>query len=437
MKFKEVLLVVVLILAGLAVYQFKTGKWDLDFNWGDDFGFVGREYSAEETRTIEAPLPAAIEVVNDHGWVEVRGTDEANVQMTFKKVVWRRTEEEAKDVAGRLKYTLTVAADKVTLTTNRDEFRKKNFETGFILTVPKAMVVNITNGYGVVRVDGVKEAAVRNRHGELYATNIDGPCTLETSYDDLEAQNVKGQCRITNSHADVRALSITGDLWVETSYARIRVEDAGGKADLRGSNVNVDARRVAGAVSVESSYEKVSLADVGPAVVIGNNMAVAAENVRGDLEVRTSYDEVRVKGVQGKFLVDAHNSAVSAEGVGGPEISVSTSYEPVSLSGFSAEVKVVCRNGNVTLQPLDLRHGMDVHNEYGEIGLVWPSGETARFEARSKGGSIHWGLATKPDLDQTDGESLLKAFSAGAAAPLITLSTTYEDIRIEEGGRKL
>jgi hypothetical protein len=100
-------------------------------------------------------------------------------------------------------------------------------------------------------------------------------------------------------------------------------------------------------------------------------------------------------------------------------------------------VKVVCRNGNVTLQPLDLRHGMDVHNEYGEIGLVWPSGETARFEARSKGGSIHWGLATKPDLDQTDGESLLKAFSAGAAAPLITLSTTYEDIRIEEGGRKL
>ena len=60
MKFREVVLVVVLILAGLVVYQVQTGHWNLDFNWDwdDDFGFVGREFTAEETRTIEAPLPA-------------------------------------------------------------------------------------------------------------------------------------------------------------------------------------------------------------------------------------------------------------------------------------------------------------------------------------------------------------------------------------------
>ena len=66
MKFKEVFLVAVLILAGLVLFQFKTGKWDLDgmdWNWGDDAGFlVGREYAVEETRTIEAPLPPAIEI---------------------------------------------------------------------------------------------------------------------------------------------------------------------------------------------------------------------------------------------------------------------------------------------------------------------------------------------------------------------------------------
>jgi hypothetical protein len=436
MKFREVLLVVVLILAGLVVYQVQTGHWNLDFNWDNEFGIVGREYTIEETRTIEAPLPPAIEILNGHGWVEVRGGDQANVQLTFKKVVWRRTEEEAKDVAGRLKYSLITAADKLTLTTNRDEFRRKNFETGFILTVPRAMIVRITNGYGVVRVEGIKEATVNNRHGELYASDIQGSCTLETSYEDLEAQKIQGECRITNSHGDVRASSVAGDLWIGTSYAQVRVEDAGQKADIRGSNVAVDARRVTGAVTVDTSYEKVILNDVGPATVSGHNMAVTADNVRGDLDVRTSYEDVRATDVKGRFLVEAHNSAVTAAGIGGGEISVRTSYENVTLDDFSAEVTVVLRNGNIVLEPRDLNHGMDVRNEYGTIQLAWPAGETPRFEARSKGGEVEWGLSEKPDVEQTNGVSLIKAFTANSAGPLVYLSTTYENIRIETASRK-
>ncbi len=439
MKFREVLLVIFLILAGLVVYQVETGHWNFDLMWGwdGDFGGFGREYVTEETRTIEAPLPPAIEVLNGHGWVEVRGGDQDAIQLTFKKVVWRRTDEEARDVAGRIKYALATAADKLTLSTNRDEFRKKNFETGFVLTVPKAMIVRISNGYGVVRVEGVKEATVLNRHGELYAANVDGPCVLETSYEDLDAQDIRGECRATNSHGDVLVVSISGDLEIETSYARVRVEDAGGKAALRGSNIDVTARRIAGAVTVETSHEKVFLSDVGPAVVTGNNMAVSAENVRGDLEVRTSYEEVRVTGVRGGLTVDAHNSLVSARGIGGDKISVRTSYDSVTLADFSAEATVVCRNGDVTLEPLDLGHGMDVRNEYGSISLVWPDGETARLEARSKGGSVSWGLPGRPDVDQTNGESLVKAFTSNAAAPLIYLSAEYDDVRIEAGSRKL
>jgi len=438
MKFKEVLLVIFLLLAGLVVYQIQTGHWNFDlmWDWDGDFGGFGREYVSEETRTIEAPLPPAIEVINGHGWVEVRGGDQDTVQLTFKKVVWRRTDEEARDVAGRIKYSLVAAADKLTLATNRDEFRKRNFETGFVLTVPKTMIVRVTNGYGAVRVDGVKEATVLNRHGELYAANIDGPCVLETSYEDLDAHDVRGECRVTNSHGDVRAVLIAGDLEIETSYAHVRVEDAGAKAALRGSHIDVTARRVAGAVTVETSYEKVFLYDVGPSVVTGDNMSVAAENVRGDLEVRTSYEEVRVAGVQGGLLVDAHNSLVSAKGIGGGKISVRTSYDNVTLADFSAEVTVVCRSGDVTLEPRDLMHGMDVRNEHGSIGLTWPEGETARLEARSKGGSVSWGLPGRPDVDQTNGESVLKAYSANTAAPLVYLSTEYDDVRIEAGSRR-
>jgi hypothetical protein len=381
-------------------------------------------------------VPAAIEVVNGQGWVEVRGADQDFVQLTFKKVVWRRKEEEARDLAGRIKYTLTAAEGKLTLGTNRDEFGRKNFETGFVLTVPRSTVVSVTNGYGTVRVEGVREATVRNRLGEVYASTVEGPCRLETSYDDLEAGDIKGTCEILNSHGDVRALRVAGDLHIETSYARIRVEDAGGRADLSGTNTDVEARRVAGAVTVDTSYERVLLDAVGPAVVTGRNMAVTAGTIRGDLEVRTSYEPVKITDVQGKLTVDAQNASVAATGIAGPSISVRTSYEDVSLADFSAEVGVVNRNGGVTLQPRDLKRGLDVRNEHGRIELVWPSGERARLEARSKGGAVSWGLADKPDVDETNGESLVKAYSAETGAPLVFLSTSYDDIRIVEGGKR-
>jgi len=439
MKFKEVVLVIVLILAGLVLFQVKTGHWTYDWIWnwdGEGLSLASKEVTAEETQTITAPLPAAIEIANGHGWVEVRGADQDFAQLTFKKVVWRRDEAAAKEIAGRIKYTAATAADALRLATNREEFRRKNFETGFVLTVPRSMVVRVTNGYGAVRIEGVREARVQNRHGEVFVSNIDGPCGLETSYEDIEAREIKGVCGIRNSHGDVRAVSVAGDLSVETSYARIRVEDAGGRADLRGSNTDIEALRVAGAVTADSSYEKVHVADVGPATITGHNMAVSAEDVRGDLDVRTSYEPVKATGIRGKLTVEAHHAAVVGQDIEGPAISVRTSYENVSLAGFAAETSVVDRNGNVSLEPRSLRRGLSVDNEHGSIMLLWPAGERARLEARARGGSVHWGLPDKPDVNETNGTALVKAFSAEAAAPLVILATAYDDIRIEEGSRK-
>ena len=437
MKFREVLLVVVLILAGFVVFQFKTGKWDLgtDWVWFEGFG-LGQEVTAEETRTIPAPLPATLEVQNGRGTVEVRGGDQDFAQLTFRKTVWRRKKEDADALAAQVKYTMTAAGDQLILATNRAELDHRNaIETVFILTVPKAMAVRVTNAYGSVHVEDVRETTVRNSHGDVTVMDIDGPCTLETSYEDVAADAVKGGCKIVNSHGDVRAGTIGGDLSVATSYARVRVDGVGGKADLTGSNTDVEALRVTGAVTVDTSYEKVVLGDVGPAKVTGHNMAVTAENVRGDLEVHTTYEPVHAEGVAGRLVVEANNASVWADRVDGPR-AVRTSYEGVSLTDFSGGATVVSSNGRITLQPRDLKGAIDVRNEYGDIDLFWPAGEKARLEARSKGGSVNWGLPDKPDVEESNGSSLVRAFSSDAAAPLVFLSTTYDTIRIQEASRK-
>ncbi len=437
MKFREVLLVVVLILAGFVIFQFKTGKWDLgsDWVWFEGFG-LGQEVTAEEQTVIPAPLPAALEIQNGRGTVEVRGSDQDIAQLTFRKTVWRRRKEDADALAAQVRYTMTTAGGTLTFTTNRADLDRRNaIETTFILTVPKSMAVRVTNAYGPVHVEDVREATVRNSHGDVTALDITGPCVLETSYEDVEADAIKGGCKIVNSHGDVRAGTIGGDLEVATSYARIRVDGVGGKADLSGSNTDVEALRVTGAVTVDTSYEKVVLDDVGPAKIMGHNMAVKAENVRGDLEVRTSYEPVHAEGVAGRFIVEANNASVAADRIDGA-LSVKTSYEGVSLTDFSGEATVVSHNGRITLQPRDLKSGIDVRNEYGDIDLFWPAGAKARLEARSKGGSVHWGLPDKPDVDESNGSSLVKAYSSDAAAPLVFLSTTYDTIRIQESPRK-
>jgi hypothetical protein len=436
MRFREVLLIVALLAVGFVVYEAQTGRWDLHFGWDDDgFGW-GKAFTFEESQTIPAPLPSSLEVVNSHGWVEVRGADQATVQLTFQKKVWRRDEAEARAVANKLHFKVERSGDRLTLSTNRDEFTRRNFETGFILVVPRGMAVSIINSHGPAKVEAVREADVRNSHGTIFAADIAGPCRLEGTYEDIEASNLKAGCQVIGSHADVKVGPVAGDLGVETSYAEIRIEDIGGKAEITGTHVAVDGRRINGPVSVDTSYEKISLADVGAARVRARHSSVDATDIRGDLDVQTTYEPVRARNVAGSFLVSGTNVEVSASTVRGREISVTTTHENVDLADFSAKVLVSIRHGNITLGPSDLKSPLEVRGEYANIDLYWPAGETSPFEAQSRGGSIHWGLSSKPSLEKTNGTSLVKAFVENADKPGVTLSTTYGDIRIEEKGRK-
>jgi DUF4097 and DUF4098 domain-containing protein YvlB len=433
MRFREVLLVVFLLAVGVVVYQAQTGRWDLHFGWWeDDFFGWGKSYAFEETQTIQAPLPAGLQVTNSHGWIEVRGADQETIQLTFQKKIWRRDEAEARDVADKLHYKLDRTADTLLLSTNRDEFTRRNFETGFVLTVPRRMAVTVNNSYGPVMIKAAKEADVTNRHGKISVSEVEGRCNLEGTYEDIEASNLKADCRVVGSHADITVLSAAGDLRAETSYADIRFEDIGGKAEIVGIHSPVDGRRVKGSVSVETSYETTVLADVGAARVRSRHGEVETSNVHGDLDVRTSYEPVKARNVDGNLRVEGNNVEITAADIKGREISVATSHENVDLSDFSANVKISLRHGNVTLVPADLKFPLEVQAEYSNIDLSWPAGETSPLEAQSRGGSIHWGLPGKPSLEKTNGTSLVKAFVENANRPGVTLSTTYGDIRIEE-----
>ncbi len=435
MKFREVLLVILLIGAGLVLYQFQTGHWDFGIHWDEDFIGFGSEYTYEETEVFEPPFPAVLEIANSHGWTVVEGSDEEVARLTFKKRIWRRNEEDARAVADQLRYVVEKTPDRLFLTTNRADFRRRSFETGFVLSVPRGTAVIVKNSYGHVNVMDVSEADVVNRHGKVFLARIEGSGRVDTSYDDVEVEHIGADCRVTGRHADVKALTIGGDLTIETNYSKIRAEDLAASLVVRAPHTEIMGTNIGGSVDIESSYEDITLRGAGPVKIRSRHAKVDADEIRGDLDVETSYERVKATNVHGSLLVVASNTAVSARGIDGPRMVVETSYEPVDLMEFSAESSIKVRNGTITLGPRALDYPIRVEGEYARIQFAWPPGGEAPLEARAKGGDVKWSLRGEPDVRQTNGVSVVKAFQGRTDRPQIFLSTTYADVRIQEQSR--
>jgi hypothetical protein len=170
---------------------------------------------------------------------------------------------------------------------------------------------------------------------------------------------------------------------------------------------------------------------VGPAKVTGHHSDVDASWVNGDLEVATSYASVSAASVSGGLRVTGKSVGLSADGLSGGEVYVSTSYEPVELSGFSGKTTVLVSHGDITLTPRPLTGPLEVRGEYSRITLHWPAGGPYPLEARTRSGEIGWYLADPVQVEEKDGVQEVRAYSGLTDKPGILLVTAYENIAVE------
>ncbi len=431
MKARGILLLVLIIAAGLIFTQERTGKIWPDWRAGDFIFFDARSFTFQETKTIEAPLPPTLRLVNAHGEVTIEGAETDRVSLTLEKIVRRLNESEAKTVADGLHATVTKDSQAVVISTNRDDFRRQNFDTNFRLTVPAGLALEVENSYGTVKVRGVASAVIANRHGEVDASSIGGALKVDNSYEDVTVDGVKGICDIKSSHSDVSARRVDGELTLELSYGAATLQNIASKAKLDGPHAEILAEDIAGSVEIQNSYEKVTLRRVGPSKVTGHHSEVEAVDVNGDLEVATSYASVAARAVRGGLRVTGRSVGLTGNGVSGGEIYVSTSYEPIELTGFSGKTTVVISHGGVTLTPLPLTGPIDVRGDYSGITLHWPSGGPYPIEARTRAGDVGWHLSEPVQVEEKEGAREVRAFSGATDKPGILLVTSYDNIEIE------
>ena len=208
MKAKEIFLLIFIILIGVFITQVYTGEFHFDLGWGDRFLFGYEKFVFEETEMIESPLPEELRIRNSHGSIEILGSDEENITITFEKRIWRKNESEAQEAAKQLKMFAELEDQALKISTNRQEFRRKNIETHFVIRVPEGMNVTVVNSYGLVRTERVGHTDITNPYGEVFASDIRGTLVVSNRYEDIEIEQVESAVRIPDPvfHAIIRRL---------------------------------------------------------------------------------------------------------------------------------------------------------------------------------------------------------------------------------------
>lgn len=436
MKAREIIFLIFFIAAGLIFYQVRTGKLDPDWDWEDYIHIDAKAFTSEESGVIDPPFLPLLKIINAHGTVEIQGTEDESITYTFQKKVWRSSEEKARQVAGDLRLIINQENDAITMTTNRDDFRRKDFVLNFKILVPFNMDIDVTNSYGLVKATGVGKAMIQNRHGEVSASDIQGALVIESSYQDIFIEGVRSSCEVKSRHADIIADQVEGGIVITDSYGRIQLKNVKGRVFVECPHGEVKGEDLEGPVEIKNSYEKVTLLRAGQAKIEGHHSPVVADGITGDLEIDTDYEDVKLSNIQGKVRVLGKNMGVSGLGLSGPEISISSSYRDVDLLDFSGPTTISLSHGNLCLEPASLSGPLDVRGDYSHITFTWPQGEEFPLEARTRSGHIDWNIDSTVVREEKNGTSVVKALLELTGKPKVFLSTTYGDIRIEKGVSK-
>jgi DUF4097 and DUF4098 domain-containing protein YvlB len=414
--------------------------------------FSGPSFSFEETATHAAAPGSGLEVENAHGAVRVREGAPGEVRVTLRKVVYRPTEEEAREYAGRIRLDVTTGPAALRLATNRRELegprRQVGFETHLELAVPKDVRVKIANRHGAVEVAGVAEADVTNshdsvrvervagearvqsRHGDVLVEATQGSLELDSQHGNVVVRDIGGSCTVATRHGDVE-VSRVGALRLTAAHGRVSVQEVRGDLEMNGEHAELTASRVTGKAQLETSHRNVAVDHMGSDVrVTTRHGDVQAVDVQGALEVETSYDDVTLTRISGPVVVTVTQGGVDASSLQ-KGARIRATGENVEVRDFHGVMEVEVERGSAHLAPgAPLTEAVKVTTRHGDIELELPPGSRLDLHASARGGEVTSDVAS---LAVSRAErSTLEARAGGGGSPVV-LSTDRGDVRLRTG----
>lgn len=387
-----------------------VGPWDWQVLTGNKFS--GPSFSFEDSESQVVPEGTTVEVENAFGGVRAVQGGPGEVKVVLRKVVFRRTEEEAGTFAGRIRMERKLEGGALRIGTNRREVEASQeghrigFETHLEVTLPPGTRLKVQNEHGATDVSDVAEARVSSsydairiervagvtevdsRHCDVTVADVKGALSLNARHGGVEIRQVKGRATLVVEHGDVTANEI-GGLDLKLRHGALNADGIMGDLEFAGEHAGVRAIAVTGRVVVETSYQDVAVERVGGDVrLVSKHGEVRAADVAGAVYAEARYDDVELERIAGPVEVRVTHGGLKAQGLEKGAL-VRTAGDDVIIDGFHGGLDIQAERGGVRLVPSGpMSEGIIVRVTNGGIDLAVPEGSRFTLDANSAGGEV-------------------------------------------------
>ncbi len=146
------------------------------------------------------PLAAGgeFQIVGGEGWVEIRGGDGTEIQVTAERVVKAGTEASAREIVSRVKIREDITPEKVVLQSIGLE--------GIIIGVEQRINYRVT-------VPRTARVRVRTNGGAISVSDVEGGSVLSSANGEVTGKNLKGpvEARAVNNKVNIDLAAFAGD----------------------------------------------------------------------------------------------------------------------------------------------------------------------------------------------------------------------------------
>jgi DUF4097 and DUF4098 domain-containing protein YvlB len=383
----EVVLLGLILLLGTIVSKIVLRPWQ---HWGginvDDDEISGlflNSYTFESTLSQPVKPQPHLVIEDQRGDLEIRGSDQPNIEVVAKKVVRAEDENEAKKISDRVKIEIVEQAGHYLLQCNRRSLPEgeRHVKLDMVVRLPKSASAEVTSELGDVNLDGLRgDQTVTASHGDVHLSNIDG---------------------LIRAHK-------TGGL--------TEIRDVKGSVDLDGRGNDVDISSVTGTVSVNGEFS-------------GD---VQFGNIGQTLRFRSSRTDLTAQKLSGRLNMDI--GSLNLSGIDGP-LEISTRQKDITVDEFKHSVKISDSNGDVQLRTsLPPTHAIEIDLKKGQIELALPPASSFQIEASSRKGEVECDFSGPSLKVVKEGDNPSIIGTIGKGGPLVRLTTEYGAIRVLREG---
>ncbi|WDE13404.1 hypothetical protein [Thalassomonas haliotis] len=200
----------------------------------------GHDKTLQKTRTLTLDVANMSELVIEAGAgsMEVKSADIDHIEVTAKVY-----QEQAHD-----NYCLSLSREShralLESASCRDD-RYDNHDTNIELTVrvPQTLALDIRDGSGFIKVDGVAGAKIVDGSGYIDIRNISGQVDIRDGSGLITANNIDKNLDITDGSGGIEVRSVAGDLAISDGSGSIDVSLVAGEVVIRDGSGSIRVDR--------------------------------------------------------------------------------------------------------------------------------------------------------------------------------------------------